>query len=145
MVVGDQGNQGDLGRLWRIEARKLSTEFPRDAVRALQNTWSSKMADPMRVRAIETAGSTEVKVLMKHDMETGLRKDPSGKPIPAHFIQFVNVRHGDKDVLNAQFGIAISKDPFLSFKFKGGTKGDKVVVTWTDNLGEKRSDEAVIA
>jgi sulfur-oxidizing protein SoxZ len=103
------------------------------------------MTDPMRVRAIESAGVTEVKILMKHDMETGLRKDSAGKLVPAHFIQHVSVKHKDREVLSAQFGTSISKDPFLGFKFKGGVKGDKVSVTWTDNLGEKRSDEASIA
>jgi sulfur-oxidizing protein SoxZ len=103
------------------------------------------MADPMRVRAIENAGVTEVKILMKHDMETGLRKDAAGKVIPAHFIQNVSVRHKERDVFLAQFGPSISKDPFLSFKFKGALKGDKVSVTWVDNTGDKRSDEATVA
>jgi sulfur-oxidizing protein SoxZ len=103
------------------------------------------MADPMRVRAIEKDGVTEVRILMKHDMETGQRKDGAGKVIPAHFIQNVSVRHKDKEVLSAQFGPAVSKDPFLSFKFKGGVKGDKLTVTWTDNKGDKRTDEAAIA
>jgi sulfur-oxidizing protein SoxZ len=103
------------------------------------------MTDPMRVRALETGGTTEVKVLMKHDMETGLRKDGAGKLVPAHYIQKVSVKHKDKEVLAAQYGTSISKDPFLAFKFKGGVKGDKVSVTWIDNLGEQRTDEALIA
>ena len=103
------------------------------------------MADPMRVRALEQGGVTEVKILMKHDMETGLRKDSAGKVIAAHFIQNLSVRHKDKEVMSAQLGPAISKDPFVSFKFKGGVKGDKIIVTWTDNKGDKRTDETVIA
>ncbi|CAN5212459.1 thiosulfate oxidation carrier complex protein SoxZ [soil metagenome] len=102
------------------------------------------MADPMRVRAAEQAGVTEVKILMRHDMETGQRKDAAGKVIPAHFIQTFTVKHKDKEVLSAQVGTAISKDPFFSFKFKGGAKGEKVVVSWLDNKGETRTDEAVI-
>jgi len=39
----------------------------------------------------------------------------------------------------------VAKNPFLAFKFKGGAKGDKIQVTWTDNKGDKRTDEAVIA
>lgn len=102
------------------------------------------MADPMRIRALEQGGVTEVKVLMRHDMETGLRKDNSGKAIPAHFIQNVVVKHKDKVVLDAQFGPSVAKDPFLAFKFKGGAKGDKIVVSWADNKGDKRTDEAII-
>ena len=102
------------------------------------------MADPMRVRALEQGGVTEIKVLMRHDMETGLRKDTAGTLVPAHFIQQISVRHKEREVLSAQFGPSISKDPFVGFRFKGGIKGDKITVTWVDNLGEKRSDEAVI-
>lgn len=103
------------------------------------------MADPMRVRALEKDGNTEVKILMKHDMETGLRKDDAGNVVPAHFIQQVTVKHNDTEVLSAQFGTSVSKDPFLGFKFKGGAKGDKITVSWIDNLGDKRTDEAAIA
>lgn len=103
------------------------------------------MADPMRIRALEQAGVTEVKILMRHDMETGLRKDSAGKTIPAHFIQNVVVRHKDRIVLDAQFGLSVAKDPFVGFKFKGGAKGDKITVSWIDNKGERRTDETVIA
>jgi len=102
------------------------------------------MPDPMKIRANSVGDSTEVKVLMSHEMETGQRKDAAGKTVPAWFIQTVNVAHNGKTVLNAQWGPAIAKNPFLSFKFKGGAKGDKVQITWVDNKGEKRTDEAVI-
>lgn len=103
------------------------------------------MGNPMRIRAVENGGVVEVKVLMSHIMETGQRKDASGKIIPAHFIQTVLVKHGDKTVLSAQWGPAVSKDPFLAFKFKGGAKGEKVTVSWVDNKGDSRTDEATIA
>jgi sulfur-oxidizing protein SoxZ len=103
------------------------------------------MADPMRIRASVAGDATEVKVLMNHEMETGQRKDAQGKVIPAWFIQNVTATHNGKTVLTAQWGPAVSKNPFLSFKFKGGAKGEKVQITWTDNRGEKRTDEATIA
>lgn len=103
------------------------------------------MGDPMRIRAAVTGDVVEVKVLMRHDMETGQRKDLTGKVVPAHFIKNLQAKWKDKVVLDAQFGPSVSKDPFLSFKFRGGVKGDKVSVTWTDNKGDQRSDEAAIA
>lgn len=99
---------------------------------------------PMRIRAAEKDGVTEVKVLMSHLMETGLRKDGDGNVIPAHFIQEVTATCKDKQVLAAQWGPAVSRDPFLSFKFKGGSKGDEVKVTWLDNKGETRTDTTEI-
>jgi len=103
------------------------------------------MADPMKIRANVVGDSTEVKVLMNHEMETGQRKDAQGKTMRAWFIQNVNVTHNEKVVLNAQWGPAVAKNPFLSFKFKGGAKGDKVKITWTDNRNDTRTDEATIA
>jgi len=102
------------------------------------------MPDPMRIRAISKDGETTVKVLMSHEMETGQRKDSSGKPIPAHYINRVSATWQGKVVLSAHWGTAISKNPFLEFSFKGGKKGDKVKVTWSDNKGETRTDEAII-
>lgn len=103
------------------------------------------MGNPMRIRASASGDVVEVKVLMRHDMETGQRKDASGAAVPAHFIQNLIAKHNDKVVLDMLMGTSVSKDPFLSFKFKGGNKGDKVAVTWTDNKGDSRTDEAVVA
>ena len=102
------------------------------------------MADPMKIRATLSGDTVEVRVLMQHEMETGQRKDASGKVIPAWFIKEVTASANGKQVLQAQWGPAVSKNPFLSFKYKGGAKGDKVLVTWVDNKGEKRTDEAVV-
>ena len=103
------------------------------------------MADPMKIRANQVGDSTEVKVLMSHEMETGQRKDAAGKTIPAWFIQEVTAQHNGKTVLTAQWGPAVSKNPFMQFVVKGAKAGDKIAVTWVDNKGEKRTDEAVVA
>ena len=103
------------------------------------------MADPMKIRASVMGDKVVVKVLMAHEMETGQRKDSAGKTVPAWFIQNVTATHNGKTVLSAQWGPAVSKNPFLEFRFAGGKAGEKVVVTWADNKGDKRSDEATIS
>ena len=103
------------------------------------------MGDPMRIRATESGGVVEVKVLMKHDMESGQRKDAAGKVIPAWHINTLTAKVKDKEVFAAEFGPAVSKAPFLNFKFKGAAKGDKISVTWVDNRGDTRTDEVAIA
>src|SRR5215470_11692242 len=99
----------------------------------------------MKIRATLAGDATEVKVLMNHEMETGQRKDAQGQTIPAWFIQNVAVTWNGRTVLSAQWGPAVAKNPFLSFKFKGGAKGEKVGITWVDSRGDTRTDEAVIA
>ena len=103
------------------------------------------MADPMRIRAQLKGDVTEVRVLMAHIMETGQRKDSAGNTVPAHHIQTVTATWNGKPVLSANFGPAVSQNPVMNFTFKGGAKGDKVIVSWTDNKGEKRTDEATVS
>ena len=103
------------------------------------------MADPMRIRAQAAGDKTVVRVLMSHEMETGQRKDSAGKTIPAWFISDVTAQHNGKPVLSAYWGPAVSKNPFMQFNVKGAKVGDKISVTWVDNKGEKRTDEAVVS
>ena len=102
------------------------------------------MANPMRIRATMAGDKVDLKALMSHEMETGQRKDNNGNIVPAHFIQTVTVTHAGKTVLSAEWGPAVSKNPFLHFRFAGGKPGDKVSITWTDNKGDKRTDEVAI-
>ena len=103
------------------------------------------MSDPMRIRAQAQGDKTTVRVLVGHEMESGQRKDATGKIVPAWYIQNISATWNGKTVMSAQWGTAVSKNPFVQFSFKGGKAGEKVQVSWVDNRGEKRSDEAVIS
>lgn len=103
------------------------------------------MADPMKIRATaQPDGQVDVRVLMSHEMETGQRRDSAGAIVPAHFISNVTVTHESKVILAAEWGPAISKNPYLQFKFKGAKKGDEIVVSWVDNKGDTRTDKGVV-
>ena len=103
------------------------------------------MAGPMKMRATLGPAYTDVRVLMSHPMETGLRKDADGKLVPAHFIQNVTVKVNGKVVVNAQISQAVSRNPVFSFRLKGGAKGDKIEVSWLDSKGETDATEATVA
>jgi len=104
------------------------------------------MAEAMKMRATMEGDVVDVKVLIQHEMETGVRKDAkTEKLIPAHFINQVVATLNGKTVLDAQWGGGISKNPFLGFKIKGGKPGDKVGVNAVDNLGTKFDGEVVVA
>ena len=103
------------------------------------------MANSIKVRAKVDGGVTTVKTLISHPMETGLRKDKkTGQKIPAQFIQEITCMHNGKNVLSANWGTAISKNPYLSFKFKGAKSGDTLKISWMDNTGKSDSVEAKI-
>jgi len=103
------------------------------------------MAEPMKIRAKLEGDVADVRILMLHPMETGARKDSKGDIVPQHFIQNVAVTHNGKTVLDAQWSQAISRNPFLGLRIKGAKLGDKLSVTWVDNKGDKRTDEATVA
>ena len=102
-------------------------------------------AGPMKMRATLAGGFTDIRVLMTHPMETGLRKDPDGKLVPTHFIQSVLVKVNGKTVVDCQTSQAVSRNPVFSFRVKGGAKGDKIEVSWVDNQGETNSTETAVA
>ena len=103
------------------------------------------MSDPMRIRAQTQGSGAVVRVLMSHEMETGLRKDAAGKPVPEWYITDMSAALNGKTVLSAQWGTAIAKNPFTQFTVKGAKAGDKIAISWTDNRGDKRSDEITVA
>ncbi|WP_315702698.1 MULTISPECIES: thiosulfate oxidation carrier complex protein SoxZ [unclassified Bradyrhizobium] len=102
------------------------------------------MASSIRVRAIQNGEVTDVQTLIQHPMDTGLVKDPKGELIPAHFIQRLTFEHNGKTVFLADWGTAVSKDPYVKFAFKGGAKGDEIKVSWVDNKGATDSLTAKI-
>lgn len=103
------------------------------------------MANSIKIRAKAKDGIASVKCLMSHIMETGTRRDSkTGNIVPAHFIEEVTCKHNGKVVMTANWGPAVSKDPYLSFEFKGAASGDTVSISWRDNKGESESAEATI-
>jgi len=78
----------------------------------------------------------EVKALVAHKMETGLRKDSKGKLIPQKILNKFTCTVNGKLVFSADFLPAISANPYIQFKFKA-TESGPVVLTWTDDDGSK--------
>ena len=98
----------------------------------------------LRAKAKAKGGNTVVKIMAKHAMETGNRKDKSGNKIAANYIQTLSVAHQGKTVMETNMGTAISKNPYLAFTFVGGTKGDELEMTWTEITGATATETAKI-
>jgi sulfur-oxidizing protein SoxZ len=100
----------------------------------------------IKVRAKLEGDETTVKALIQHPMETGQVKDKkTGQLIPAHFIQEVTCDVNGSTVMTALWGAAVSKNPYLSFKFKGAKVGDTLKMSWVDNKGESDSTETKVS
>lgn len=102
------------------------------------------MTTPMQIRAQMAGDKATVRVRMTHEMESGQRKDASGRTVPAWFIQEVSAALNGKVVLTADWGPAVSKNPFMQFSIRGAKTGDKVSLTWKDNRGATRTDEVTV-
>ncbi len=103
------------------------------------------MADQIKIRASIQGDVTDIRVLMQHPMETGQRKDEKGQSLPVNFIQTFTVSHNGQLLIDGQLNTSVSKNPLFAFKARGIKPGDKLTVSWADNLGDKRSDEITIA
>ena len=103
------------------------------------------MAQPIRIRARHRDGLTEVVLLMPHPMETGLRKNAAGGLVATHYITDLRVAVEGRTVLEARMSQAVSQDPLLSFRFRGGKPGDRITASWRDSLGAARADASAIA
>lgn len=103
------------------------------------------MAGIMKVKAKAKKGMTNVKMMAKHIMESGQRKDKkTGELIPAMFLQEITVQHGGKTVFSGNLGTAVSKNPYLAFKFEGGAKGEELTINWVENTGKTGTETAAI-
>jgi len=103
------------------------------------------MGKPIKIRAKMKGDIAEVKALMPHDMESGLRRDAeTNELIPAHYITDVVAEHDGEVVMTAYWGPAVSKNPYVSFSFTGAAAGDTVKIQWSDNSGDSSTTEAVL-
>jgi sulfur-oxidizing protein SoxZ len=89
--------------------------------------------DKKEVRKGETI---EVKTLVSHIMETGLRKDASGKPIPRMIINTFTCELNGKFVFGCYPESAVSANPYFEFKFRPEESGT-LKFTWVDDEGTR--------
>lgn len=78
----------------------------------------------------------EVRALVAHLMETGLRRDSAGNVIPRKIIHRVTCTVAGAEVFSAEFEPAIAANPYIQFKFRAEETGP-VVLTWVDDDGSR--------
>jgi len=90
----------------------------------------------MRIKAKVKHGITTVKAMAKHPMLS--YDEAKKKHKKANFITYMKAVY---EVSTSQF---LSKNPYIKFKFKGGAKGEKVIITWTDLSGKTKVSKGKI-
>jgi len=99
---------------------------------------------PIKIRTKQVDGMTELRVLIQHPMHTGRQKDPeTGALIPPHYLRSLRIERNGELLADCELSTAVSRDPYLSFRFRGGATGDRITARWVDNLGASGTYETV--
>ena len=86
----------------------------------------------------------EIKTLIRHKMETGLRKDKkTGEKIPRKIINSFSATYNGKDVFKADINPSISANPYWAFNLKVPEAGE-LVLTWIEDGGQTWTDKKKI-
>ncbi len=96
---------------------------------------STNLATP-RIRAPRSARAgevVEIRTLMEHPMETGLRQD-GGRAIPRDMLTRMRVRLNSEALLEAEFRNGTAANPFHVF-FVRIERASELEFTWTDEAG----------
>jgi sulfur-oxidizing protein SoxZ len=103
------------------------------------------MPEPIRMRVKLEGDVADVRVLIGHPMETGLRKDPgTGELVALHFIKTMVATLNGKPVLEAQWSQAMSRNPYMQFRIRGAKPDDEIAVEWLDSRGESNRATAKV-
>ncbi len=104
------------------------------------------MANDFRIRlaARQEGGAVLVKALLTHPMENGFGKTADGKPVPAEFITDIRLELNGQVVAAMETGSGIAADPLFGWRIRGAGPGDRVRLSWRDNLGRERSQETTV-
>ena len=98
----------------------------------------------MRIKAKLKADVATIKVLIKHNMESGRRKDEAGKLIPEKFVQTVTAHIAGTQVFEVNTGPGVSKNPFLQIILTGRAVGDTIDLKWIDSSGATKEDSVTL-
>jgi sulfur-oxidizing protein SoxZ len=105
------------------------------------------MAEKPRIKLPKDAKKGEVieiKTLIAHVMETGLRKDPAGKVIPRKIINKFTCEFNGKPVFSVDIEPAVAANPYMQFTAKVEESGT-FRFTWVDDDGTVTTAEQQIA
>ena len=105
------------------------------------------MAEKPRIKLPTSAKKGEVieiKTLIAHPMETGLRKDQDGKVIPRKIINKFTCEFNGKPVFSADIEPAVAANPYMQFTAKVEESGT-FKFTWVDDDGTVTTAEQAIA
>lgn len=105
------------------------------------NLFQTRLRAPQRLAAGEPG---EVLSMINHPMETGLRSDSAGNPLPKRIIERLEASLGGEPVLVAELNRSVSANPYLRF-FVAPRESATLELRWTEDTGESAEASADIS
>jgi sulfur-oxidizing protein SoxZ len=93
--------------------------------------------------SVKAGEAIEVRVSIRHPMETGFRVDDMGKTIARNTIKDLVCRYDGREVFRASLGSGIAANPYLRFWVTATTSGD-LAFEWVDDAGERGDARATV-
>lgn len=94
------------------------------------------MAKKPRVKVTRKKGLIEIKTLISHKMETGLRKNKkTGKLIPQMIIEKFVCKFNGTEIMSSDMHSAVAANPYFAFYAKDASSGT-FEFAWTDTKGK---------
>ena len=85
----------------------------------------------------------EVRILIRHPMETGYRTDESGQHVARNVIRRFTCRYNGAPVFAARMSSGIAANPYLRF-FVTGRESGTLDFEWIDDAGERGVAQAAV-
>jgi sulfur-oxidizing protein SoxY len=83
----------------------------------------------------------EVRAMVRHPMETGLRRDAAGKTIPQRIVRSFTAAIDGVPVLEVELFRAVAANPYFAFSIAPRTSGE-MTFTWTEDTGRSATASA---
>ena len=85
----------------------------------------------------------EVRILIRHPMETGYRMDEGGKAIPRNVVRSFACRYNGDTVFSARLSSGIAANPYLRF-FVTARESGPLAIEWLDDGGVRGSESVTV-
>jgi len=92
---------------------------------------------------VQRGSPFEVRIIIRHPMETGYRTDETGKSIPRNTIKSFTCRYNGEAVFSAQMSPGIAANPYLRFFVTARDSGE-LVFEWQDDAGARGSERVAV-
>ena len=86
----------------------------------------------------------EVRLSIRHPMETGYRTDDVGRGIPRNVIRTLTCRYNGDVMFSAQLSSGIAANPYLRWFVTARTSGE-LVFDWIDDAGVRGSERVAVS